>query len=75
LQRPERIVLLALGSFFGDAGLRAVVWILAVFTNLTSMQRMVLVARSMKRREVGRGEPGVDAPPRRSGVETAGPPA
>jgi len=51
LQRPERIVLLALGSFFGEAGLRAAIWILALLTNLTSVQRMVLVARSMKRRE------------------------
>jgi CDP-diacylglycerol--glycerol-3-phosphate 3-phosphatidyltransferase len=73
LQRPERIVLLALGSFFGDVGLRAVVWILAVFTNLTSVQRMVLVARSMKRREA-RGS-GAGVPVERSGVKAAGPPA
>jgi CDP-diacylglycerol--glycerol-3-phosphate 3-phosphatidyltransferase len=71
LQRPERIVLLALGSFFGEGGLRAVVWILAVFTNLTSVQRMVLVARSMKRRDAVRA----GVPVERSGVGTAGPPA
>lgn len=51
LQRPERIVLLALGSFFQEGGLRVVLWILAVFTNLTSVQRMVLVARSMATEE------------------------
>ncbi len=51
LQRPERIVLLALGSFFQEGGLRVVLWILAVFTNLTSVQRMILVARSMAREE------------------------
>lgn len=51
LQRPERIVLLALGSFFLEGGLRVVLWVLAVFTNLTSVQRMVLVARSMAREE------------------------
>jgi CDP-diacylglycerol--glycerol-3-phosphate 3-phosphatidyltransferase len=51
LQRPERIVLLALGSFFHEGGLRIVLWILAVFTNLTSVQRMILVARSMGREE------------------------
>ena len=28
----------ALGSFFGEGGLRAVVWILALFTNVTSWQ-------------------------------------
>ncbi|MBZ0266933.1 CDP-alcohol phosphatidyltransferase family protein [bacterium] len=51
LQRPERIVLLALGSFFQEGGLRVVLWILAVFTNLTSVQRMVLVAKSMRQEE------------------------
>ena len=71
LQRPERIVLLALGSFFGEVGLRAVVWILAVFTNLTSVQRMVLVARSMKQREARAGGAGV--PVERSGVKAARP--
>jgi CDP-diacylglycerol--glycerol-3-phosphate 3-phosphatidyltransferase len=48
LQRPERVVLLALGSFFGEAGLRAVVVILAIFTNVTSVQRMILVAGAMR---------------------------
>ena len=56
LQRPERVVLLAFGSFFGDGGLRAVIWILALFTNLTSIQRMRLVARSMKKQETSSGE-------------------
>lgn len=51
LQRPERIVLLALGSFFQEGGLKVVLWILAVFTNLTSVQRMVLVAKSMRQEE------------------------
>lgn len=48
LQRPERIVLLVLASFFGEPGLRFVLWFLAVFTNITSVQRMVLVASGMK---------------------------
>jgi CDP-diacylglycerol--glycerol-3-phosphate 3-phosphatidyltransferase len=47
LQRPERIVLLALGSFFGEIGLRVTIWVLAGLTNATSVQRMVLVATSM----------------------------
>jgi CDP-diacylglycerol--glycerol-3-phosphate 3-phosphatidyltransferase len=69
LQRPERVVLLALGSFFGEAGLRAVIWILAVFTNLTSVQRMILVARSMKKREAVRAGVPVE---RSEGGEAAG---
>jgi CDP-diacylglycerol--glycerol-3-phosphate 3-phosphatidyltransferase len=48
LQRPERIVLLALGSLAGESGLRGVLWILAVLTNVTSVQRMILVAGAMK---------------------------
>jgi CDP-diacylglycerol--glycerol-3-phosphate 3-phosphatidyltransferase len=48
LQRPERVVLLVLGSFFGEPGLRFVLWFLAIFTNITSVQRMVLVASGMK---------------------------
>ncbi|MEZ5064194.1 MAG: CDP-alcohol phosphatidyltransferase family protein [bacterium] len=47
LQRPERIVLLALGSFFGEMGLRLVVWVLALLANHTAIQRMRLVAKSM----------------------------
>ncbi len=53
LQRPERIVLLALGTWFGLIGLKVVLWILAVLTNLTSIQRMVLVAESMAAEESG----------------------
>ena len=51
LQRPERIVLLALGTFFGETGLRIVVWVLAVLTLLTSIQRMILVAGAMAENE------------------------
>jgi CDP-diacylglycerol--glycerol-3-phosphate 3-phosphatidyltransferase len=51
LQRPERIVLLALGTWFGVGGLKVVLWILAVLTNLTSIQRMMLVAESMAAEE------------------------
>jgi len=74
-QRPERIVLLALGSFFGEVGLRAVIWILAVFTNLTSIQRMLLVARSMKRHEDAHDESGASRAVDANEIEAAGPPA
>ena len=53
LQRPERIVLLALGSLFGMIGLKIVLWVLAVLTNLTSIQRMMLVSESMAAEEAG----------------------
>ena len=33
IQRPERIIILALGSYFGEMGLRIVVWSLAVLAN------------------------------------------
>lgn len=70
LQRPERIVLLALGSFFADPGLRFVLWILAVFTNVTSVQRMVLVASGMKgRRRTDPAEAPDTAPPERGDVD------
>ena len=63
LQRPERIVLLALGSFFGEGGLRFVVWILAIFANHTAIQRMRLVAKSMAAKEpdTGGGEASSEA--------------
>jgi CDP-diacylglycerol--glycerol-3-phosphate 3-phosphatidyltransferase len=47
LQRPERVILLALGTYLGVGGLKTVLWVLAVLTNLTSVQRMILVAGSM----------------------------
>lgn len=49
LQRPERIVLLALGTYFGEVSLQVVLWLLAIFTNVTSVQRMVLVGAAMKK--------------------------
>jgi CDP-diacylglycerol--glycerol-3-phosphate 3-phosphatidyltransferase len=43
LQRPERIILLGLGLMVGL--LTPVLWILAVFTNFTALQRIVHVYR------------------------------
>jgi CDP-diacylglycerol--glycerol-3-phosphate 3-phosphatidyltransferase len=48
LQRPERIVILAVGSFLGATLLPIVLWILAVLTSLTSVQRMWIVAAQMR---------------------------
>jgi len=38
LQRPERVILLIVGLIFG--WMQPVLWILAVFTNVTAFQRM-----------------------------------
>jgi CDP-diacylglycerol--glycerol-3-phosphate 3-phosphatidyltransferase len=62
LQRPERIILLALGGFCGTIGLRIALWALAVLTNLTSIQRMLLVAEAMNSpSEAPAGASGVDS--------------
>lgn len=41
LQRPERVILLIVGLLFG--WMRTRLWILAIFTNVTAIQRMVEV--------------------------------
>jgi CDP-diacylglycerol--glycerol-3-phosphate 3-phosphatidyltransferase len=51
MQRPERVVLLALGAYFGEHGLRVVMWILAILTNVTSVQRMFLASGSLASEE------------------------
>jgi CDP-diacylglycerol--glycerol-3-phosphate 3-phosphatidyltransferase len=52
LTRFERIALLVIGliltAFFGDLPILIVLGILAVFTNLTALQRMWLVYRATK---------------------------
>lgn len=52
LTRFERIALLVIGlmltAFFGDAPLLIVLWILAIFTNVTAAQRMWLVYQAAK---------------------------
>jgi len=65
LQRPERFVLLGFGSIFSSvsvhvfgsgAGLLVpLVWLLAVLSNLTALQRIVHVTRALKNGEDRRG--------------------
>jgi CDP-diacylglycerol---glycerol-3-phosphate 3-phosphatidyltransferase len=43
LQRPERVILLAIGLLAADLLLAPVIWILAVVTNLTVVQRILYV--------------------------------
>lgn len=61
LQRPERFVILGFGSIFSSALahvtggeqvlLEVVIWFLAVFTNLTALQRFFYVRRELAARE------------------------
>jgi CDP-diacylglycerol--glycerol-3-phosphate 3-phosphatidyltransferase len=43
LQRPERVILLAFGLIFAELLLAPVIWILAVVTNVTVVQRILHV--------------------------------
>ncbi|MEZ4560390.1 MAG: hypothetical protein R2854_28810 [Caldilineaceae bacterium] len=47
-QRPERVVLLVVGLLFG--WIVPVLWILAVFTNITALQRIYEVFQQTKDR-------------------------
>ncbi len=44
-QRPERLVLLGVGLLFGGTVLVGAVWVVAVVSHATVVQRMVIVAR------------------------------
>jgi CDP-diacylglycerol--glycerol-3-phosphate 3-phosphatidyltransferase len=48
LQRPERVLLLVLGSLAGEAGLRTVLWIMAGLTHGTTLQRILGVRMSLR---------------------------
>jgi CDP-diacylglycerol--glycerol-3-phosphate 3-phosphatidyltransferase len=45
LGRPERIIVLAAGLIFGDQALLIALWLLAILTNVTAVQRIVHVWR------------------------------
>jgi CDP-diacylglycerol---glycerol-3-phosphate 3-phosphatidyltransferase len=51
LQRTERILLLSLGLLFAEPLLTPIIWMLAVATNVTVVQRMVHVYRALNRSE------------------------
>ncbi len=48
LQRPERLILLIVGLLFG--WMQPVLWILAIFTNVTAIQRMIEVYSQTRNR-------------------------
>jgi CDP-diacylglycerol--glycerol-3-phosphate 3-phosphatidyltransferase len=50
MERPERLVLLIIGAAWGPAGMRIVLWILAVLTHVTAVQRVLHVKALLGRR-------------------------
>lgn len=51
LQRTERVFLLTVGLLFSDLLLAPAIWILAVVTNLTVIQRTIHVHRQLSQRD------------------------
>ncbi|MBN1793988.1 MAG: CDP-alcohol phosphatidyltransferase family protein [Candidatus Omnitrophica bacterium] len=49
VRRPERVILLGLGAFFYK--LYFVMWILALLSNLTALQRVVFVYRALEEKQ------------------------
>jgi CDP-diacylglycerol--glycerol-3-phosphate 3-phosphatidyltransferase len=45
LGRPERIIVLSAGLLFGDLALLIALWVLAILTNVTAVQRIIHVWR------------------------------
>jgi CDP-diacylglycerol--glycerol-3-phosphate 3-phosphatidyltransferase len=52
MERPERILLIFLGAAI-ESLMPVVIWILAIFTNLTVFQRIHYTWRQMKEKEKG----------------------
>jgi CDP-diacylglycerol--glycerol-3-phosphate 3-phosphatidyltransferase len=49
-ERPERFAILIAGALFGATGLRVSLWILAVVSNITAIQRMTYVMKKLSKR-------------------------
>jgi CDP-diacylglycerol--glycerol-3-phosphate 3-phosphatidyltransferase len=67
MERPERIVLLIVGAIFNR--MSTVLWIIAVLSNITAIQRVVYTLLGLKR---GWTRPQADAPPVAPPVATPG---
>jgi CDP-diacylglycerol--glycerol-3-phosphate 3-phosphatidyltransferase len=52
-QRPERTVALIAGGFAGPQGMRWVLWMLAIMTNITAVHRMIHMHRRLRTMENG----------------------
>jgi CDP-diacylglycerol--glycerol-3-phosphate 3-phosphatidyltransferase len=48
LEREDRVIVLAAGGLFGEIGLQVALWVLAVFSHFTALQRVRYAARSLR---------------------------
>ena len=48
LEREDRVIVLALGGFFGEIGVQVSLWVLAVLSHFTAIQRMRYAVRVLK---------------------------
>ena len=48
LEREDRVIVLALGGFLGEPGVQVSLWVLAVFSHFTAIQRMRYAVRVLK---------------------------
>jgi CDP-diacylglycerol--glycerol-3-phosphate 3-phosphatidyltransferase len=48
LEREDRVIVLAAGGFFGETGVHVALWILAVLSHFTALQRMWYATRVLK---------------------------
>jgi len=53
MQRPERVVALGFGAIFGETGIIVAVTIIAVFANITAIQRVILIRKLDKTKNKG----------------------
>ena len=48
LEREDRVIVLALGGFFGETGVQVSLWVLAVLSHLTAIQRLRYAVRVLR---------------------------
>jgi CDP-diacylglycerol--glycerol-3-phosphate 3-phosphatidyltransferase len=48
LEREDRVIVLALGGFFGETGIQVALWVIAVFSHFTAIQRMWYAVRVLR---------------------------
>jgi CDP-diacylglycerol--glycerol-3-phosphate 3-phosphatidyltransferase len=48
LEREDRVIVLAAGGFFGEVGVQVSLWVLAVFSHFTALQRMWYATKVLK---------------------------
>ncbi|MBN1503578.1 MAG: CDP-alcohol phosphatidyltransferase family protein [Candidatus Eisenbacteria bacterium] len=48
LEREDRVIVLALGGFFGESGVQVSLWVLALLSHFTAIQRMRYAVRVLR---------------------------